>query len=99
MRLLALAALTAVAVSAQPVVVAAGYTAPSPIEVAPGQLLTLFVSGIAGAPPTRVAASSLPLPFSLAGVAVTIDELSNPPLRSERVPLLAVAPMGDLLAV
>jgi uncharacterized protein (TIGR03437 family) len=87
MRLLVLAAFTAALVSAQAVVVAAGYTAPSPIKVAPG------------APPARVAASSLPLPYSLAGISVTIDELSNPPLHNEKVPLLAVAPAGALLAV
>jgi len=97
-RLLAATAFTAV-LSAQPVVLGAGYTAPSTIKVAPGQLLTFFVSGIAGSPTARVAASSLPLPYSLAGISVTIDELSNPPLRNERVPLLAIAPLGNVLAI
>jgi uncharacterized protein (TIGR03437 family) len=98
-RLFVLAAFGAAMLCAQPLVIGAGYAAPSPIKVAPGQLVTFFVSGIAGAPPSRVAATSLPLPYSLAGISVMIDELSNPPLRNERVPLFAVAPLGDLLAV
>jgi uncharacterized protein (TIGR03437 family) len=98
-RLFVLAAFGVAMRCAQPLVIGAGYAAPSPIKVAPGQLVTFFVSGIAGAPPSRVAATSLPLPYSLAGISVMIDELSNPPLRNERVPLFAVAPLGDLLAV
>jgi uncharacterized protein (TIGR03437 family) len=98
-RLVGVAVLTTAMASAQTVVLAAGYAAPYPIRVAPGQLLTFFVSGIANAPTSRVAAQSLPLPYSLAGISATIDELSDPPLHNERVPLLAVAPMGSVTAV
>jgi uncharacterized protein (TIGR03437 family) len=45
---LALAACAA----AQPVIGAAGYFAPAPISVAPGQLITLFMQNIPGPPPS-----------------------------------------------
>jgi uncharacterized protein (TIGR03437 family) len=67
--------------------------------VAPGQLVTLFASGIGATLSSRVAATSLPLPYTLAGISVTIDELSNPPLHQEKVHILAVAPMSGVTAV
>jgi uncharacterized protein (TIGR03437 family) len=98
-RLAGAALLTTAIASAQTVVLAAGYAVPYPIKVAPGQLLTFFVSSIPNTPTSRVSAPSLPLPYSLAGISATIDELSDPPLHNERVPLLAVAPMGSVTAV
>jgi uncharacterized protein (TIGR03437 family) len=98
-RLVVAAALTVGALSAQSAVIGAGYSAPYPLKVAPGQLVTLFVSGIGATISSRVAATSLPLPYTLAGISVTIDELMNPPLLKEKVPLLAVAPMSGVTAV
>jgi uncharacterized protein (TIGR03437 family) len=87
------------AASAQPSVLGTGYTAPFPIKVAPGQLVTIFASGVGAAVPSRVAAPSLPLPYSLAGISATIDELSSPPLLKESVPILAVGKIADATAV
>lgn len=98
-RLVVAAALTVGALSAQSAVIGAGYSAPYPLKVAPGQLVTLFVSGIGATLSSRVAATSLPLPYTLAGISVTIDELMNPPLLKEKVPILAVAPMSGVTAV
>ena len=94
-RLIAVVILGIVRLAAQPAVVGAGYSAPYPIKVAPGQLLTLFVSGVGAGLQSRVAATSLPLPDTLAGISVTLDELMPPPSLNEKVPILAVAPVRD----
>ncbi len=90
---------TFAAASAQPVVLGTGYAPPFPIKVAPGQLVTIFAAGVGAAVSSRVAATSLPLPFSLGGVSVTIDELSDPPLLKEQVPVFAVGKIGTATAV
>src|SRR5712691_9051622 len=77
---------------AQATVMGAGYSAPYPIRVAPGQLVTVFVNGIGARLTSRVSATSLPLPYTLAGISVTIDELINPPSLNRKVPILAVGP-------
>jgi uncharacterized protein (TIGR03437 family) len=84
---------------AQPAVLGTGYAPPFPIKVAPGQLVTIFAAGVGAAVPSRLAAPSLPLPDSLGGISVTIDELSNPPLLKESVPILAVGKIGGTTAV
>lgn len=85
--------LGAISLFAQAAVVGSGYSAPYPILVAPGQLVTVSVKGIGAALTSRVSAASLPLPYSLAGISVTIDELMTPASLNEKVPLLAVAPV------
>jgi hypothetical protein len=45
------------AASAQPAVLGAGYVPPATIKVAPGQLLTIFASGVGAGVSSRVAAS------------------------------------------
>ena len=96
-RALGLIVLSGVLVSAQPsaVIGSAGYSAPVPVKVAPGQILTFFVSGIGAGLTTKVAADGFPLPNTLAGISATLSELSQPPLASEAVPLLAVSPMNS----
>jgi uncharacterized protein (TIGR03437 family) len=84
--------LGAIRVFAQPAVVGSGYSAPYPIPVAPGQLVTIFVKGIGATLTSRASAAALPLPYDLAGISVTIDELMPPPSLKEKVPILAVAP-------
>lgn len=71
--------------------ISAGYAAPSLLEAAPGQILTLFFRGIpaAGDGSMRKAqADALPLPTTLAGLAVSLHQLPrNSPYE---LPLLAV---------
>jgi len=74
----------------------AGYTAPSPIRVAPGQVITLRLTGLktilpASAPTSR--AASVPLPTSLAGISVTLAQSS--PLVSEQLPIFAVQQLNN----
>src|ERR1019366_291667 len=65
-----------------------GYTSPTTIRVSPGQVTTLFVSGLNTVLTKPQRATSLPLPNSLAGISVTINQSSLK--QSVAVPLLAV---------
>src|SRR5579863_6702593 len=96
-RALGLIVLSGVLVSAQPsaVIGSAGYSAPVPVKVAPGQILTFFVSGFGAGLTAKVSADGFPLPNILAGISATLYELSQPPLAGEAVPLLAVSPMNS----
>lgn len=78
-----------------PVIGGAGYSAPFPVPVAPGQIVTFFVSGIGAGIKTKVVANALPLPNSLAGISATLNELSQPPLTGEAAPILAVSPISS----
>ena len=99
LRLVLCTVVALAAASAQPAVLGAGYTAPSTIKVAPGQLLTIFATGVGAGVSSRIAATSLPLPYSLAGISVTIDELMNPPSLKKQVPILAVGKIGGATAI
>jgi uncharacterized protein (TIGR03437 family) len=66
--------------------VGSGYTNPTPIQVAPGQVITFFVTGIVATP---VKATTLPLPTTLGGISATIDRTL--PEQKLPVPLLEVA--------
>ena len=68
--------------------VGAGYANPTNIRLSPGQITTVFVSGLSTDPTKPTRATSLPLPVSLAGVSVTINQSS--PTLSVAAPLLAV---------
>ncbi len=72
-----------------PAVTSVGYSWPFPIRVAPGQIVTLFVSGVAG---RRASAQTLPLPTELAGVSVVLRQ--GLPVREIPVPILQVADIG-----
>jgi len=76
----------------QPTLVGAGYSDPTIIRVAPGQITTLFVSGLKPVLPNRQNATSLPLPMTLASVSVRIRQFS--PNQTLSVPLLSVQPMS-----
>lgn len=52
--------------------VGSGYSDPTIIQVAPGQITTFFVSGLQAIPSAPLTASVLPLPVTLAGISVTI---------------------------
>jgi uncharacterized protein (TIGR03437 family) len=99
LRLVIITTVACAAASAQPAVLGTGYAPLFPIKVAPGQLITIFAAGVGAAVQSRVAAPSLPLPYSLAAISVTIDELSSPPLLKEPVPILAVGKIGGATAV
>lgn len=74
----------------------AGYDLPAPIYVAPGSVINLFVQGVASTLTGPVAATSFPLPFSLAGISVALNQvvgLSGGP-SSVAVPVLAVRPIS-----
>lgn len=71
-------------------VVGAGYFAPVPLTVAPGQLVTLFVDGIGASLTQPVRAPSVPLPMALAGISVTLKQYTS----ETPVPLLSVQPVS-----
>ena len=50
-------------------VVSAGYSAPQPVRVSPGQVITLFVHANGTQPAEAAAAKDLPLPMTLNGYA------------------------------
>ena len=54
-----------------PTLAGTGYSNPSIIRVAPGQITTLFVTGLKTVLSQPVKATSLPLPTTLAGISVT----------------------------
>src|ERR1035438_2827112 len=60
-----------------PVVTGAGYTSPAPVNVAPGQILTVLVQGIGGTLTQPVRPSGNTLPTSLAGISATLQQGSN----------------------
>jgi uncharacterized protein (TIGR03437 family) len=65
-----------------------GYGDPSVIRVAPGQIATLFVTGLKTVLPSqRVNATIVPLPATLAGISVTLNQTGSQPAP---VPMLSV---------
>lgn len=97
MRFLGLAAVAiagaaALAAQSSSNVVGLGYSAPPLLPVAPGQIVTIFVTGVNPSPSTGASASSVPLPTSLAGITVNLTQ-ANPSLPTPdlRVPIFAVS--------
>lgn len=68
-------------------VVGAGYHAFAPISVAPGQVITVFVTGV-GSVTQAFSAGKPPLPTTLGGISATLSEFGNTP-----VPILSVNPV------
>ncbi len=65
-----------------------GYTDPSIVKVAPGQITTLFVTGLQTVLSSQpVNATGVPLPTTLAGVTVTLNLAGS---QSSPVPLLSI---------
>src|SRR5437870_2933365 len=75
-------------------VVGSGYSPPVPIPATRGQLLTIYVQGLGVGVTGRRQAESLPLPTSLAGISVSLEQaiVPNGPFA---VPLLAVFPVNS----
>lgn len=79
------------------IVVGGGFTPPVPINVAPGEVLTIFVHGIGVGLTEPAVATSIPLPTTLAGISVSLQQQAGPqgPLP---VPLFAVFPVKTCLS-
>lgn len=75
----------ALAQSTAPTIADAGYISPTPLTVAPGQILTLFVPGFGGLVSAPVVAPAGSLPNTLAGVSAVFRQGSDQP-----VPILEV---------
>src|SRR5690242_7129962 len=74
-------------------VVGAGYHTFAPVSVAPGQVITVFVTGI-GNVTQKYSAGSLPLPTTLGGISASLDELG---VTITAAPILAVFPFSACL--
>lgn len=73
-----------------PTLVGTGYGLPATIRVAPGQITTLFVTGLKTVLSSQqVKATTLPLPSTLSGISVTLSESNFGP-QSMPVPLLSI---------
>jgi hypothetical protein len=70
-----------------PTLTGTGYGDPSVIKVAPGQITTLFVTGLKTVLLSPVNATILPLPTTLAGISVSLIQTGNQPTQ---VPLLSI---------
>jgi hypothetical protein len=71
-----------------PTLAGTGYTDPSIVRVAPGQITTLFVTGLKTVLRSQpVNANMIPLPATLAGISVTLNQTGSQPTP---VPLLSV---------
>src|SRR5208337_3134990 len=66
----------------------AGYLVPTPINAAPGQVITVFAAGVGSTLTKPVFAPAGNLPTSLAGISVTINQGKNIP-----APILEVNPI------
>lgn len=75
--LLVLAAVVSAFGQSVPVVTGAGYTLPAPVNVAPGQVLTIYVEGIGSTLTQPVGASGNALPTSIAGISATLQQGAN----------------------
>ena len=77
--------------SAQNVITGAGYLSPAPVSAAPGQVITLFVDGVGKSLTQPVRAPSGSWPTTLAGISVTLRQLSQ---QTVPVPIVEVRPMS-----
>lgn len=74
-------------------VLGGGYSAPAPLKVAPGQVLTIFVHSPDGIQPEQAfTAEGIPLPATLGGFAVQMEQTFG---GTSDVPLFAVYPVNS----
>lgn len=76
-------------------VVGAGYLPPAPVSAAPGQILTVFVTGLGISSPAHAAAGALPT--SLVGVTATLRQGTD-----RAIPIVDVRPVStcpDLITI
>jgi uncharacterized protein (TIGR03437 family) len=67
-----------------------GYSAPVPVYVAPGNIISFYAHGVGGKLSGRVSATGFPLPTVLAGISVTLSQLGG----TAPVPMLSVRPIS-----
>jgi hypothetical protein len=63
-----------------PIFMSAGYITPTAIQVAPGQVITLYISGTKTVLPSQspsIRATAIPLPTTLGGFSVTVRQGNN----------------------
>jgi uncharacterized protein (TIGR03437 family) len=78
-----------------PTLVGTGYTDPSYILIAPGQITTLFVTGLKTTLPSApIKATSFPLPSVLGGISVTLGQNGQQP---SPIPLLSIQQLTQCL--
>ena len=79
------------------VVTGVGYSRPSAVKVAPGQIITLFVRTAQRFEQPRIASSGSPLPLSLEGISVALQQtFAEKPIP---VPILSLKPVQYCAAV
>ncbi|HKV41607.1 MAG TPA: hypothetical protein VJX67_20550 [Blastocatellia bacterium] len=77
-------------------VVGSAYNLDIPLVVAPGDIINLLVQGVGSTLSSRVTATSFPLPTTLAGITVTLNQQFGPSgaPQSQPVPILAIEPVN-----
>jgi uncharacterized protein (TIGR03437 family) len=70
-------------------IVGAGYALPTPVKVAPGQIITVFATGVGSTLTQPVFAGAGNLPTSLVGISVTIRQGADIP-----APVIEVSPVA-----
>ncbi len=76
-----------------PTLAGSGYSDPSIILVAPGQITTIFVTGLKTVlPSSPVNANIIPLPTTLAGITVTLNQTPAPLLSIQQLAVCNTAP-------
>lgn len=72
-----------------PTLIGLGYGVPSPINIAPGQIIRLQVAGLAlVSQAVQTTATGLPLPTQLGGVSVTLTQTVGGQTTSYPLPLV-----------
>jgi uncharacterized protein (TIGR03437 family) len=99
--LVAAVAISASGQSANPTgaIAGAGYLFPGPISIAPGQVITIFATGVPSPPSQPVFAGAGNLPTSLAGIGVTIVQATEIPAPILRVSSGGCAFCGTITAI
>ena len=77
----------------------AGYLFPAPISIAPGQVITIFATGVPSPPAQPVFAGAGNLPTSLAGIGVTIVQATEIPAPILQVNSGGCAFCGTITAI
>ncbi len=86
-RQFVIAILFPVALQAQTFPISAGYATPQPIDVSPGQVITIFAK-IPGKQPTTSVTANSPLPNTLGGFTVVLRQTFLDPIS---IPILSVS--------
>ncbi len=81
-------------------ILAGGYVSPTQLQVAPGQIITIFAAGVGSTLTQPVFAGAGNLPTSLAGIGVTIRQGTDIPAPIQEVsPVTTCAGCGAITAI